>query len=1150
MKLSDVVTPKPRFSRSINVERDMAQSAIEGYLPTGRSLDIVRRVTRSLQEGASGRAFSITGPHGSGKSSLALFLEALTSRGDSPEFRSALELLQSAEPEAAALFLRVRDQLGASQKGFIQCVVTADREAVSATVARALQKGASSYFGKKKANPIPDSWRDPKIGAGLTLREITDHLQTLTKEAPVLLVIDEFGKNLEAYSDTGREGDPFLLQELAELASGQLAVPLVVITMQHLAFEEYVNETSTARRREWVKVQGRFEDIAYIETASQTRGLMASAFHREPSPLDGVLDRWWKSNRSKYQQVGLRELFDGENAQGAYPLHPIALAVLPDLCSRYGQNERTLFSFLAGPEPSAIPALLRNVDFSAKKLPFFVRVSDVYDYFVASASTMISSAATGGRWVEIESRIRDTSGLNTATLKVLKTIGVLNLISAGGALRASKGVLDLALDDEFDGEKVSQALNELEAKGLITYRDFADEYRIWQGSDFDLRGTIDASRRRAKARSLEEVLNETAPQSPLIAARHSQQNGTLRMFSRRFSNLTEKDLVPYGPESEWDGTVLLALTDHVPDKEVREDEKPIAILYSDSVQVLKEAAEDAATFADALSSAEASNADWVAKRELIERYVIAQQRLQDLIQTVFDGQTTRWHVLGHESTFDASNSPSRVLSDVADAIYWSTPQIPNEVLARREPTSQGAKARRILIERMLSDHDLELLGIEGFPAERAMYDAILARTGLHGRRKDGSIGFKRPVDEKFVAVWTVIESSLLGTSGDRIQAMDVWRKLQQPPFGLKDGPIPVLMIAAFIVLQDDLALYEHGSLVLSFDDAVAERFVKNPAHFTIKNTAVTSPARLSVIKRLADELQLGLSASELTFLGLARSLFGRLQKLEPYAMSTRTVTEETSQMRKAFRTATEPDQLIFHDLPVVFGLKPIEAGRKTDETLIVDFVTRLTKAVNELQNAYPELLNSVKAELSAGFMLPEDHLREIFSAQSRVLLDSVLEPRLKALVNAACRDELEEKEWTENIAMVIADAQAPRSWSDETVEKFRLAATEIGGAFRRVSALLSERQAIASSDLSALPIAVTRLDGREERRVLWVTDEERAAASDVIGEMIDGLEAVFGSAERVREVVLASLLDGVEPAQTLQQASGKNGAKPRRKKYA
>ena len=64
MRLSEQVTVKPRFARSANVERDLGPAAIDGYLPTGRALDVVARVGRGLLAPSAGRALAITGPHG------------------------------------------------------------------------------------------------------------------------------------------------------------------------------------------------------------------------------------------------------------------------------------------------------------------------------------------------------------------------------------------------------------------------------------------------------------------------------------------------------------------------------------------------------------------------------------------------------------------------------------------------------------------------------------------------------------------------------------------------------------------------------------------------------------------------------------------------------------------------------------------------------------------------------------------------------------------------------------------------------------------------------------------------------------------------------------------------------------------------------
>ena len=54
--------------------------------------------------------------------------------------------------------------------------------------------------------------------------------------------------------------------------------PLCFMTLQHMAFDDYVRGASALQRREWGKVQGRFEDISFVESAEQSLRLVAGAF--------------------------------------------------------------------------------------------------------------------------------------------------------------------------------------------------------------------------------------------------------------------------------------------------------------------------------------------------------------------------------------------------------------------------------------------------------------------------------------------------------------------------------------------------------------------------------------------------------------------------------------------------------------------------------------------------------------------------------------------------------------------------------------------------------------------------------------------------------------------------------------------------------
>ena len=92
--LLELKAPKERFARSINVERDVDSSALDGYLPVGRAIEVITRIVTTLSNPNSENAFSVTGPYGSGKSSLAVVLDALFAQQNDANRKTANEIIK------------------------------------------------------------------------------------------------------------------------------------------------------------------------------------------------------------------------------------------------------------------------------------------------------------------------------------------------------------------------------------------------------------------------------------------------------------------------------------------------------------------------------------------------------------------------------------------------------------------------------------------------------------------------------------------------------------------------------------------------------------------------------------------------------------------------------------------------------------------------------------------------------------------------------------------------------------------------------------------------------------------------------------------------------------------------------------------------
>ena len=71
----------------------------------------------------------------------------------------------------------------------------------------------------------------------------------------------------------------------------------------------------------------------------------------------------------------------------------------------------------------------------------------VYDYFIEAAGMGLASRSNMQRWVEIQDLVADAKYLDPDILRVLKTIGILNLVTITGFTRATRELVNFAMCD-------------------------------------------------------------------------------------------------------------------------------------------------------------------------------------------------------------------------------------------------------------------------------------------------------------------------------------------------------------------------------------------------------------------------------------------------------------------------------------------------------------------------------------------------------------------------------------------------------------------------------------------------------------------------------------------------------------------------------
>jgi hypothetical protein len=406
--LSSYFTIHRRYSRSVNLERDLeSMEALEGYILTHRAKEALNRIWSG-----DNRAWSLTSVYGTGKSSFAHFLAALFAPANHPMRNKALLLAASAFGVDSPQYLALQENF--PKQGYIRAVATGTGEPISHTVVRALNRGIETFWKPAQRNKIPvvsklvDLETEMISGNSIDSREIPKIVLEVAKASKtgVFLIIDELGKNLEFASYNLGEDDLYLLQQLAELPRNSEA-PVYLLGILHQAFADYGQRLSSKERNEWSKIQGRFEDIAFTESAGEMMRLIGKAI--DPSnaesfqcAINNQADEWLNCLSSFIQGEDLSE----DIFRKVYPLHPLTALVLPTLCQRYAQNDRSLFTFLTSAEPFSFRLFLEEVSVTENTLPT-LKLDRVYDYFVEAVGIGLASRPHLQRWVEIQELIAD-----------------------------------------------------------------------------------------------------------------------------------------------------------------------------------------------------------------------------------------------------------------------------------------------------------------------------------------------------------------------------------------------------------------------------------------------------------------------------------------------------------------------------------------------------------------------------------------------------------------------------------------------------------------------------------------------------------------------------------------------------------------------
>ena len=1053
MTLHEFISVNTHYTRSVNIERDSGSiEVLSSYIPTSRALRTFAKVAATCHSNQAPRAWSLVGPYGSGKSSFSIFLAQLLSAEESAHNKTAHKVLAKADKKAALDF-RVQSK---STFGHLQVLVSGAPEPLGPRLAKGLSNAAELFWKEKKGRKpsvlkkLAEMAANKEIIASELLEAISLLQEQLGKSgsAGILLIIDELGKFLEYEARHYGANDIFLLQSLAEHACRGHKANLLVCVLLHQSFEQYAKGLGEALKKEWSKVQGRFEEVPFLESSEQTLRVVSAAINNR---FNNKQNLEIKGNVKKVidKLKGLEALPGQMTSEQAaslftncYPFHPITAVLLPILCQKIAQNERTLFSYLGSHEQFGMREIVKNIDTVSK----FIMPHDVYDYFITNQSAAIGDHITHRRWVEVVTAIDRLGDADFEEVSLLKTIGLLNIVGARAGFKPSKDLLGTL---GLNTAKLNKALRVLKEKSIITFRKFSNEYRVWQGSDFDIELRVQEELANIGNFSIADELNRTEAIMPVVARKYTIESGSFRYYRPFFI-----DAVTYenflGVKSE--PRILFYLASGKDDEDIFKKKvvdffSPLDIVVlCKSAEQLREAIAETQALMRIETTSPQLEKDPIAKREFEDRFIAAKRTQGALLQaTIDEPQLSDWFNRGIKKALNSKRDLQEFLSEVLRKAYKKAPLIHNELINRDVASSQSNGARNKLLLAMIENEGIENLGIEKNPPEKAIYKSVLLATGIHQKAQNSEWAFSDPrgnnyesgsksIIKSMAPTWSKIVDFLESSSKSPKSFEEIREVLTSPPYGVKASVLPILYFASYLAYRGELAIFENRRFRPTFDEESIARFIKRPDEFTFQLFRIDG-ANASIFESYSSLIS-G-NTNRKTILEIAKPFARSMERLSEYTkLTTRGISKDAKAIRSAYNLAKSPQHLLVEGLPKALGFK--ELKMEANKAQVKSFSVKLSRALNDLIGAQDRLLNKqanlIGKAFDIKFLGDFANLQDAVSKKLNGLEHHTVDTEgVRALLMRLINRDIEAKEWILNVLAYLGQKDVNK-WTDSDVD--------------------------------------------------------------------------------------------------------------------
>lgn len=629
----------------------------------------------------------------------------------------------------------------------------------------------------------------------------------------IVFVFDEFGRYLE---DVGENIKVKSVQNLAEYCDhSQYNNYLILVSHKQLSL--YTDKMKTELTEEWKKVEGRFK-ATYINSRSDQCLTLIPHIIPKSEKWDKFKAKYEVELSNLYQQAFDFKGFlvlpeEGNPFEGGYPLHPITLYALDKLSKKVAQNERTFFTYLASEEENSLFAQLKEMDDDEFH---FIGLDAIYDYFETNVRSYRSNEvyAIYRKLQNALNKIVDIEQSEIET-RLLKALAVIGIISDTTVLKSDKKTLLNVIDSK--DEIVSEAIKKLVRLKIIRYMRQYEYYDFLDGSIYDLDSMIEEKIDSINDDMVAITLNQEFSDFVIFPYAYNSAYHMNRIFVPIFvqkHDINKKGVTKALPKY-YDGVVAFVL-----DSEFNETEYPrseyitkrmIMLVNQDTEVVQREVKRFIAIKYFYTKKEELKQYDPTVEKEL-EIYLEEQRGI--ISEIVYQWRTLGTkHIIPYMNAkklnIDSEVELSDVASDLMFRTFTDTIIVNNDLINKNIVTRAIDIARNKALTYIIEDDDIIKSCALRSP-EHTIIRSVLSKNDILSDKNVKKLNRLPNGKIAGVPVQRVIKKFLNKCMEAQVSFSVIYDKLKQPPFGLRDGYIPILL--AYELREfDNISLYFHGS---------------------------------------------------------------------------------------------------------------------------------------------------------------------------------------------------------------------------------------------------------------------------------------------------------------------------------------------------